>query len=57
MSKMKYTVKKELEGINYVLEGHSCNFASHIFDIGVSTIRKWGMCCIIGLSAGWTRAC
>lgn len=41
MSKVKYTVKKKLEVINYVLEGHSSNFASHIFDIGVSTIRKW----------------
>lgn len=37
----KYTVKKKLEVIHYVLEGHSCNLASHVFDIGVSTIRKW----------------
>lgn len=41
MSKVKYTVKKKLEVINYVLDGHSCNLASHIFDIGLSTIRKW----------------
>ena len=41
MSKAKYTVKKKPEVINYVLERHSCNLASHIFDIGVSTIRKW----------------
>lgn len=26
MSKVKYTVKKKLEVINYVLEGHSSNF-------------------------------
>lgn len=41
MSTAKYTVKKKLEVIKYVLEGHSCNLAYHIFDIGVSTIRKW----------------
>ncbi len=23
------------------MEGHSCNLASHIFDIGVSSIREW----------------
>lgn len=41
MSTVKYTVKEKLEVVNYVLEGHSCNLASHIFDIGLSSIRKW----------------
>lgn len=41
MSKVKYTEKQKLEVINYVLDGHSCNLASHIFDITPSSIRKW----------------
>lgn len=41
MAKVKYTEKQKLEIINYVLEGHSCNLASNIFDVDYSSVRKW----------------
>ena len=42
MSKVKYDVKFKKEVIDYVLEGHSCNLASNIFNVNnPSTVRKW----------------
>lgn len=42
MSKVKYNVEFKKEVVEYVLEDHSCNLASNIFDVNSpSTVRKW----------------
>lgn len=39
MPKAKYDVKFKKEVVDYVLEGHSCNLASNIFDVNNPSIR------------------